>query len=175
MTEINQAQNGNGNQARPDQGSRPFSIHTDIPMGIAIILFSALVYYLTTTFDEVPAAMAQGIPPTQFPRLLIAIMSALAVIMMFQTRGQEPKKRKPVPRVAFLSAALLVVFVAIVDWFGIIAAMFLFCIALPIAWGERRFGPILIYASIFPVLVYLLFSRVMEVNFPLGFFGQFFD
>ena len=174
MTDLQTTQNGDGNKARPDQGSRPFSIHTDFPMGIAVLLFCAVVFYLTTLFDEVPSAMAQGVPPEQFPRLLLFLISAFAVIMMFQARGHDPKKRKPIPKVVYLSAGLLVVFVGIVDFVGIIAAMMLFCVALPILWGERRFKVIAIFAAIYPVLVYFLFSRVMEVNFPLGFFTEFF-
>ena len=174
MTDTQTTQNGDGNKARPDQGSRPFSINTDLPMGIAVLVFSAVVLYLTTLFDEVPSAMAQGVPPTQFPRLLLFLISAFAVMMMFQAWGQDPKKRKPIPRVVFWSAVLLIVFVSIVNWVGIIAAMMVFCVALPILWGERRFKIIAIFAAIYPVLVYFLFSRVMEVNFPLGFFTEFF-
>ena len=146
----------------------PFRLRGDYLVGGVIFLFCAAVVGITTTFDEVPPILAQGIPPTQFPRLMVGVIAVLAAIMVYQAHGREPKKRKPVPRMVFLSAGLLLAFIAAIEVIGTIAAMFLFCVALPLLWGDRRIVAILIFAAVFPAAVYLLFSNFLEVRFPAG-------
>lgn len=157
--------------ARP----RPFRLGDNARVGVVILVCCAIVFALTLTFEEVPAALSHGVPPTQFPRLLVGVIAALTLLIMFEGRGQPPVERKPVPRMVYLSALLLVVFVALVGWIGTIAAMILFCIALPLLWGERRYVAMVICAAIFPIAVYYLFSEVMEVRFPAGIFASLFD
>ena len=170
MSQSNPEQRADEKQTWPGDGPRRLPWRTDYGVGITVFLFCAVILYLTTTFDEVPAARAQGVPPEQFPQLLLALIAGLAVLMMHQARGQEEKKRKPVPAMVYLSAGLLVLFIAVVQWVGIIVAMILFCIALPLLWGDRRYLPILVFAAVFPFFVYYLFSWVMEVHFPMGLF-----
>ena len=117
--------------------------------------------------------LSQGIQPTQFPRMLVGIIAVLTVVMVIQARARQDAIKKRVPVVAFMTAGLLVIFVAAVEWLGTIGSIVLFCIALPILWGERRFGWIGVYAVFFPVAVYLLFVKVLEVRFPTGLFESF--
>jgi putative tricarboxylic transport membrane protein len=159
--------------ARPSPGLqaprlRISRLRGDDYVAALIILFCAVVVGFTTTFDAVPAALAQGIPPEQFPRLLSGVIAALAVVLIFQARKGEPKKRKPVPPMVYKSAALLVVYVAVIEWIGIIPAMILFCLSLPILWGERNYVILGIYAVSFSTAVYFLFSRALDVYFPMG-------
>ena len=146
----------------------PFRLRGDYMVGGVILLFCAVVVGITTTFDEVPPILAQGIPPTQFPRMMVGVIAILAAIMIYQAHGREPKKRKPVPLMVFLSAGVLLAFIAAIEVIGTIPAMFLFCVALPLLWGERRIVAILIFAVVFPAAVYLLFSNFLEVRFPAG-------
>jgi putative tricarboxylic transport membrane protein len=145
----------------------------DDHVGAVILVFCAVVVYLTTLFDEVPAMLSQGIPPTQFPRLLVGVIAVLVVMMVIQARTRRDPKKKPVPMVALMTAGILAVFVAAIEWTGTISAIVMFCIALPILWGERRFGWIAAYAVVFPIAVYLLFVKVLEVRFPTGLFKSF--
>jgi hypothetical protein len=141
--------------------------------GGVILVFCAVVVYITTSFDKVPAMLSQGIPPTQFPRMLVGIIAILTLVMVIQARSRQDANKKPVPVVALVTAGFLVVFVAAIEWIGTIGAIVLFCIALPILWGERRFGWIAAYAVLFPSGVYLLFVKVLEVRFPAGLFEAF--
>ena len=153
--------------------ARSSFLQGDDSAGGIILAFCAVVVYLTTSFDEVPAMLSQGIPPTQFPRMLVGVIAVLAVIMVIQARTRRDANKKPVPVMAFATAGLLVVFVAAIEWIGTIGAIVLFCIALPILWGERRFGWIAAYAVLFPSGVYLLFVKVLEVRFPAGLLDSF--
>ncbi len=157
--------------ARP----RPFRLGDNAGVGVVILVCCAIVFALTLTFEEVPAALSHGVQPTQFPRLLVGVIAALTLLILFEGRGQPPVERKPVPRMVYLSTALLLVFVALINWAGTMVAMILFCIALPLLWGERKYVPILLCAAIFPIAVYYLFSEVMEVRFPAGVFTTLFE
>ena len=145
-------------------------LHSDDVAGVVILVFVGVVAALTTTFDEVPAALSQGIPPEQFPRLLVVVIALLAVIMIVQSRLRREGPRKRVPVMVLFTACLLVVFVVLIDWIGMMAAMLGFCVALPLLWGERRFLWVGVYAALFPACIYLLFSMLLGVRLPLGLF-----
>jgi len=148
-------------------------LRSDDIVGAVILLFCAATYAITTTFEEVPAMLSQGIQPAVFPRMMIIVIAFLTVIMMVQGHRKARSERRPVPMVAFVTAGLLVVFVAAIDWLGMIVASFLFCIVLPLLWGERRFGWIIVFAVLFPASIFVLFSKLLEVRFPSGVFHLF--
>jgi putative tricarboxylic transport membrane protein len=164
---------GNVRDSAPpsDQTTRRVRLREDYIVAALILLFSAIVIGITTMFEEVPAALSQGIPPEQFPRLTVGVIVLLALLLAFQ--AQPRSKRKRVPTMAYYTAALLVVFVAITDLIGTITTMVLFSLAMPVLWGERRYLLVLTYAMLFPIAVYTLFSQVLEVRFPLGLLGTF--
>ena len=168
MSEKQQGSREQGNGARPDETVRPFLLRGDDFVAAVILAFCAVVVYLRTTFDEVPEMLSQGIPPTQFPRLMVAVIAILTVVMTVQSRARGEGSRKPVPATVFITAGILLLFVAALDWLGAFAAMFLFCLGLPILWGERRYTWLAAYALLFPVGIYLLFTEVLEVRFPTG-------
>lgn len=155
-----------------DSPRSPLLRGDDIVGGV-ILLLCAAVYAITTTFEEVPVMLSQGIQPAQFPRLLILVIAVLSVIMMIQGRRGARSERKRVPIVVFGTAGLLALFVASIDWLGVMIAIFLFCIILPVLWGERRYGWLVVFAVLFPGSIFLLFSKMLEVRFPLGIFQSF--
>jgi putative tricarboxylic transport membrane protein len=146
-------------------------LHGDDVAGVVILVFVGVVVAITTTFEEVPAALSQGIPPEQFPRILVAVIALLAIAMIVQSRLRQEAPRKPAPMMVLATACLLLIFVLLIDWIGMIAAMFVFCLALPMLWGERRFLWIGVYAVLFPACIYLLFSVLLGVRLPLGLFS----
>ena len=161
-------ESGTGTEARPDEGPRQTGWRPAYTVGGVILAFCAYVFYLTTTFDEVPAALGQGVPPDQFPQLLVAVIALLTVIMMFEASKMPAKNRAPVPTMVYMTAALLIVAVVAIHWIGIVAALIAVCVAMPILWGDRRFVSVSIFAVVFPMLCFFLFSRVLEIRFPKG-------
>ncbi len=160
---------GDTDAASPAAGGGSW-LHSDDAAGVAILVFVGVVFAITTTFEEVPAALSQGIPPEQFPRILVVVIALLAVIMIVQSRLRREGPRKRVPVMVLFTACLLIVFVVLIDWIGMIAAMLGFCVALPLLWGEKRFLWVGVYAVLFPVCIYLLFSMLLGVRLPLGLF-----
>ena len=71
-------------------------LHTDAIVAVAVLAFCAGVFALTFAFDTVPAALAVGMGPAAFPRLLLAVMALLALILRRAPglpRG-EPRRTK---------------------------------------------------------------------------------
>jgi putative tricarboxylic transport membrane protein len=168
MTNDRQKPNADGSGERPGGRSLPHRLRWDYVVGVAIVLFCAVVFAITTTFDEVPRVLSHGVPPERFPRLVLGIMVVLTVLMIYQASRRKPKNRKPVPPMVYLSAGLLVLFVVAISIIGTIGAMVVFCVALAYLWGERRYWVLGIFALVFPAAVYVLFSRLLEVRFPAG-------
>lgn len=150
--------------------TRPPRWRADYGIAAVILLFCAVVVVLTTTFEKVPLALSQGIPPEEFPRLIVGLIVFLTLVMALQARAQPDSKRKAVPGMVYFTAALLSLFVAAIDWLGTMPTVFLFCLAMPILWGERRYLLVLVYAVLFPIAIYLLFSQLLQVRFPAGSF-----
>ena len=164
------------NQATEMNGTGPSRsqlLRGEDVVGGAILCFCAAAYAITTTFEEVPAMLSQGIQPAVFPRAMIAVIAFLSVVLIIQGRSKAAATRKKVPLVAFATAGLLGLFVAAIDWVGMMIAIFLFCLILPVLWGDRRYLWIAVFAVLFPVSIFMLFSTMLEVRFPLGILQSF--
>ena len=170
MNKPQQEQATDVNGAAPPRS--PLVRGDDIVGGV-ILFFCAAAYAITTTFEEVPAMLSQGIQPAVFPRAMIAVIAFLSVIVIIQGRRKAAATRKKVPLVAFATAGLLGLFVAAIDWVGMMIAIFLFCLILPVLWGDRRYLWIAVFAVLFPVSIFMLFSKLLEVRFPPGILQSF--
>ena len=138
---------------------------SDLIVGACILLFCAVAYGVTLTFERAPAVVAQNVQPATFPRLVLGVITVLTLVMIALARGQPDKRRRRVPAMTWLSALVMVGFVLAFQWLGIVPAMVLLCLGLPVLWGERRWHFILPLGLGFPLAVYLLFVEVLEVHF----------
>jgi putative tricarboxylic transport membrane protein len=137
-------------------------------VAVAALGFCAFVFYLTTTFERVPASLAQGMQPADFPRLVLAVIVLLTGVMVVQARGTVEKPRKPVPLIVYLTVAAMLGLPLLSQWLDVFLAILVFCIVLPLLWGERRYPLIAAFAIVLPVVIFVLFSMVLEVRFPRG-------
>lgn len=152
---------------------RSLRLRDDDIVGGVILLFCAVAYGITVTFEEVPAMLSQGIQPAVFPRLMIIVIALLAVVVIVQARRRKMTEHRPLPLVVYGTVGLLIAFVAAIEWLGTVIAIALFSIALPLLWGERRYGWLIVFAILFPAGIFILFTTVLEVRFPLGVFRLF--
>lgn len=140
----------------------------DLLPGLALLLLCAVLFALTTTFERVPAAFAQGMQASAMPRLLIALMALLCLIMIWQGRREPEPARRPITRATFLTAALLITASALFPMLGVTLTLFLVCLAMPVLWGERRPHLIVPFALAVPLGIYLLFVLVLRLRLPQG-------
>jgi len=173
MSDPRNASITSAKRAAPESPARP-GLKSDYKVAVAVIVFAIVVYALTTTFDMVPKALTQGVPPQSYPRLLVWVLIVLSVALIFEARGRTTAVMKRTPMIVYMTAAVLVIATLSIQWLGIFGAMFITCIAVPVMWGERRHVITVLFAVLLPLAVYGLFHGVLEVEFPLGIFESMF-
>lgn len=150
---------------RPAEAGR---LPRDFLVGVALLAFCAVTYWVSLGIAEAPAALAQNVQPATFPRLILAIIAVLTVLMMALGFGQtEPVLRTP-KLVVLMTGALMIAFVIAFGALGSLAAMIVFCLVMPIVWGEKLSPKLIAYALAFPLAVYLIFDVGLGVYFPPG-------
>jgi hypothetical protein len=142
--------------------------HQDSLIGVCLIAFCAFVLWLTTGFDEVPAMLSQNVPPTFFPRLVLAIIAMLSAILVVQGLRKERQQHERVAPAVFVTAAIIAVAGALLSFIGTFATLCLVAVVLPLAWGERRKHLIGALAIGVPIAVYIVFTLALGVRFPAG-------
>jgi len=142
--------------------------HHDTIAGFALLAICAFVFWLTLGFSEPPSMLSQNVPPTFFPRLVlsaIALMSALLILLGLR------KKRvpgSPIPAVVWVTACFIVIAGALMTYLGTLVTLSLVGLILPRIWGERRWHLIVALAIGLPAGIYVVFSVLLDVRFPLG-------
>lgn len=159
--------------ARREDAGRPASslIHrTDLVLGAIIIGIAGFLYYATSTFGEVAPLLQQGITPAFFPRIILGFIIALSLFLPFehimharQGKSLDKDREQRIKPITFITALFLMTLLVIMPHLGTIPTMVLSCALFPILWGERRFGVIALYAVGFPVLVSILFFKILKV------------
>ncbi len=142
--------------------------HSDFLVALVVLVFCAATFYLTTTFEEVPSSLAQGMQPAAFPRLVLVVILGLSAIMVLQALGKRGKGRKRVPVMVYLTTLAMIAFLLINRWIDLFVAIVAFCLAVPLLWRERRYLLVIAYAILLPVGIFVLFSMILEVRFPRG-------
>lgn len=147
-------------------------LNSDQAAAIVLIAIAAIVYGLTYRFDEVPAAIRQGMGPEVFPRLVAVVIALLAARLFIAAHGKRLEPLEPIDRAVpwvMLGGAGFMVVLWLV---GITVAMGLAILALGLLWGERRWGPMLANAVLLPACIWALFVKGLKVPLPSGVVGQ---
>ena len=142
--------------------------HRDLVVGALLIAFSIALFAVTFTFEEVPAAFAQGMQAASMPRLLLTLIALFSGFMIIQGWAKPEPERKAVPWRFWATAGTLALAGALVAPLGVGIVAFLVCLAAPLIWGER-FSPFLIaYALAAPIGIYLIFTVALQLRLPQG-------
>lgn len=145
----------------------------DFVVGLVVLAFCAVAYWITLDFKEAPASVAQNVQPATFPRLVIGVLAALTGALMAVSFVRDSRRAGPVPLMVPATGAAMVAFVIAFDTLGFVPAMALFCAGFPVLWGERRWLRIAAFALAFPAAVYLVFAVALDVHFEPGLLGLF--
>lgn len=151
---------------------------TDLVVGLILLVACAVLYYVTSTFDEVSPLFAQDVPPERFPRMLLWIIAGLSLVLPFEqvlrgNRGAvlDRARSEPVHAIVYVTTAFLIVVVAAINVIGTYLVLVTACLGLPLLWKERRWKIIIPFVLVFPALVMLLFGHVLGVYFEPGLLG----
>ena len=134
----------------------------------AVIAVAAVLFALTFGFEKLPAGLAGGFGAEAFPRLVLGVIAALAVLLFLAPPMSEPPARIA-PMVYFTAGALLA-FMALVPLIGMLGAMLVFLVALGYLWGERRMWLLVLVAACVLAAVWGVFVKGFAVPLPQGLF-----
>lgn len=135
----------------------------------AVLVAAAVLFALTFGFEELPAGLAGGFGAEAFPRLVLGVIAALALVLFAAPPMSAPRER--IAPVAYYTAGSLLVFMAAVPLAGMLPAMFLFQLGLAYLWGERRHLLVLGVAAVTTGLVWAVFVRGFGIQLPKGVFS----
>lgn len=180
MSEASREQ-GRHNDAGP-AGPASFRPHRpDLYVAAIVLAVSAGLFARTFSFDRVPASLAQNVQPPDFPRLVLIVIAAIALILPFEYNRKirhgvdlDSDRRQALGRIVPVTGLALVLFVTALPWLGALPALVLIAGVMPVLWGERRWKILVPYIVLFPLSVLWLFSEVLQVTFPRGLFGNIF-
>jgi len=142
--------------------------HHDTITGLVLLGLCAIGYWLTTDFGEVPAMLSQNVPPTFFPRLVLAVVAVLSLVLVATGIGREPEPSAPLPVAFWTTVAIIASAAVLTGLLGTLLTLGIIAVALPVAWGERRYGHIGALAVCLPAAIYLVFTLGLDVRFPAG-------
>jgi hypothetical protein len=143
-------------------------LYNNYVIGGMIVVVTATIYYLSTLIERVPPGLAQGIQPASFPQgVLVAILGLLAM-MLFETREHVVEIPEPIPALAYKTMIAMVASLAAATLFDFFAGLIAFVVVCVPLWGMRRIGLALGYALALHAVLFLLFSTLLKVRFPMG-------
>lgn len=176
MSDKNAADSGS--EASQKAGQTKLLDGVDAILAGVLIAICGFFYWVSSNFPVPGLFLGDNVLPEQFPRLLLAAIGVLALLLPLEHRlelDRWPLIRKsrsaPIGGATFVTMGFLLVLVGIGEWLGTILTIFFAAAGLPILWGERRWLLILIYAVVFTAIVTYLFSIVLSVYFVPGVFG----
>lgn len=152
---------------------------TDVIGYSAIVAFSLTLYFwLIPNFVKLKKNADIG--PDMFPKLLAGFLFVLGAIGLVSTlvamkrdgvsfKGYRMEWKKYVPQVILLASGI--VFILAAQFLGFLIAAVIYAFLLFLLFGSRRWVLNGIMAVVYPVILYLLFSLVLRIQFPAGIFG----
>ena len=135
----------------------------------AVIAVAAVLFALTFGFEKLPEGLAGGFGAEAFPRLVLGLIAALALLLLARPPASAPPE--PIRPNVYATAGSLLGFMALIPLAGMLPAMFLFQLGLAYLWGERRHLLILSIAAVTTGLLWAVFVRGFGIQLPKGVFA----
>lgn len=138
----------------------------DCIAGLFFAVLGAASVYWSTQYTG-----ASGLYPRVLGLVLLTLGLFLTVRSILRSKqGFKGRRLVDSPRNFFITLAIAVVFLLLVPVMGFYSSSLLVLMVLPVALGFRRAAPLLISGILFTVVVYVLFSLVLERPLPREFF-----
>ena len=125
-----------------------------------------MVYYVTTTFRDVPTMLSQNVPPTFFPRVVLAAIALASVALITTSVRRQSEPTTPLPRSVYVTTGVLAAAIAMVPLVGMLGTVVVVAVVLPIYWGERGWIRVAGLAVGLPLFVYLVFVVALGMRLP---------
>ncbi len=144
----------------------------DLRMSIVMMIIFIILFALSFTFKS-SGVVKSHTTASFFPQVVLVVAMFLNAIMMYQSLKNGPDETKEAgDRDAFwrvvLSMVAAIAFGLGVAYLGTLVSISLFIIIIMLAWGVRKKTTILGTALLTPILIYLVFTKVLLVQLPTG-------
>ena len=141
----------------------------DLVVAAIALVLCAVAFGLTFRFTTTtPAAMMSGMGAEAFPRMVIAVMAILAVCIGLGVGNPPSEAPAPIPRIVYITAAVLAAYIAGVELLGMWIASFILMVGLGRMWGETRWLRLGLTAGGMLFAVWWLFVKFLKGGFPEG-------
>jgi putative tricarboxylic transport membrane protein len=135
----------------------------------AVIAVAAVLFALTFGFEKMPEGLSGGFGAEAFPRLMLGVIAALAVLLAVSApAGERPP---PIPRMVYFTAAALLAFMALVPLAGMLGAMLVFLLGVGYLWGERRAWLLALVSAAVLGAIWAVFVKGFAIPLPQGMFS----
>lgn len=149
-------------------GPAPGRSVSDVAIGLAIVAMALVVWAWTTSFDDVPAALTQGMGPAAFPRLVLGVIIVLALWLAWTASRREPLEYEPVHPMVYATIAAVLGVIGAMMLLGIHGAVLAACIGMGRLWGERRLLLLATIAVGISLAIHFAFVRGFGIGLPRG-------
>ena len=133
-----------------------------------IVLVSIALFSVTLNFDKVPPILNRGIQPATFPKILLLFIIFLSCFNYFLALKTPWKQQVKLPKTFYHTIFILLIFGLISKNIDFFLGLAFLSVAIALSWGERRIFPIFFVSAIFPLMVFLLFEKMLNLRFPGG-------
>lgn len=161
--------------ARTTRSWNFLSAHQDATIGLGLVGACAVLFRMTDSFPEVPAMLSQNVPPTFFPRLVLAVITLLSIVLIIRGLTATRVPKEPIKMRVFLTAGIVTASIILMRPLGMLLTVSILALVMPIAWGERRYRRLVVLALALPVAIHLTFTLALGIRFPLGLLAVFFS
>ncbi len=141
-------------------------------MAIVMMVIFIVLFGISFSFQS-SGVMLTHTTAAFFPRVVLVVAMFLTMIMIIQSIRKGPDKAvEKMERAAFLRVGLSMVcaigFGIGTAYLGTLVSIALFIVAIMLSWGVKSKRAIFFTALLTPVLVYLIFNRILLVQLPSG-------
>jgi putative tricarboxylic transport membrane protein len=145
----------------------------DLRVGLGLLVIFLILFGISFTFPQ-SAVMKTHTSPAFFPRtvLIVAIGLTLLLIVKALLQGKPLSPNKVLEgqqKFRVLGTFGLAAFFPVgAVYLGTFVSMFVLIVILMRVWGVKNWMTILLNAALTPLLIYLIFTKLLMVQFPSG-------
>lgn len=145
----------------------------DLRLGIILMVIFAILFGISFTFQS-SEAMSTHTTAAFFPQVVLILLMFLTLLFIITSivNGSATKNKKKMDRETLLrvlgtmGATILLGLGA--SYLGTLVSIALFIVMVMLVWGVRNKLAILANAVITPIMIYVIFTKILYVQLPSG-------
>ena len=145
----------------------------DLRLGIILMVIFAILFGISFTFQS-SEAMSTHTTAAFFPQIVLILLMFLTLLLIITSyvKGSATKNKKKMDRETLLrvlgTMGACILLGLGTSYLGSLVSIALFIVIVMLIWGVRNKLVILANAVITPIMVYLIFTKVLYVQLPSG-------